>query len=222
MRNYVLAAFLASACFVAPAAAQETNPVFTGPRIAVLGGYDAIKPGSSADSELDGDDQTVDGFLYGGEIGYDFSAGGAVIGIEGEISDSTGRVNVASTDPDFFGFGRVSTARDLYVGARAGFLASPRTLIYAKGGYTNAKLNVVAVDGATRQDANFKLDGYRVGAGVEHAMGSFFLPNAFVKLEYRYSNYGDARARLPGFGTTESFDIDTDRHQVVAGVGIRF
>lgn len=222
MRKITLAVSALSAFAAVPAFAQDApvNPIFTGPRVAVLGGYDAIRPGSSADSDIDGDDQTVDGFLYGGEIGYDFSAGPAVVGIEGEISDSTGKVSVNSTDPDFFGFGRVSTDRDLYVGARAGFLASPRALIYAKAGYTNAKLNVLASDGTTSAQANFKLDGYRLGAGVEYAMGSSFLPNAFVKLEYRYSNYGDAKF---DFGsTTDSFDIDTDRHQVVAGVGIRF
>lgn len=223
MRKFILAASLATSAAV-PAFAQDApvNPIFTGPRIAVLGGYDAIRPGSSEDSDLDGDDQTVDGFLYGGEIGYDIAVGRALVGVEGEISDSTGRVSVNSSDPDFFGFGRVSTDRDLYVGARAGVLVTPRALLYAKAGYTNARLNVVASDGTTSQRGNFKLDGYRLGAGVEYAMGSSFLPNAFVKLEYRYSNYGDARFDYNGGGTTDSFDIDTDRHQVVAGVGIRF
>lgn len=224
MRKLLMAASAIATLAAAPAMAQDTatNPVFTGPRVAVLGGYDAIRPGSSADSDIDGDDQTVDGFLYGGEIGYDISVGRALVGIEGEISDSTGKVSVDSSDPDFFGFGRVSTDRDLYVGARAGILASPRALLYVKGGYTNAKLNVVASDGTTNQRGNFKLDGYRVGAGVEYAMGRAFLPNAFVKLEYRYSNYGDARFDYTGGGTTDSFDIDTDRHQVVAGFGVRF
>jgi outer membrane immunogenic protein len=226
MKTFTLALLAAGTALTAtPALAQdapaETNPVFTGPRIAVLGGYDAIRPGSSADSDLDGDDQTVDGFLYGAEIGYDIAAGGALIGIEGEINDSTGKVEVNSTDPDFFGFGSVKTDRDLYVGLRAGILASPRTLIYAKGGYTNAKLDVIASDGTTDVEGDFKLDGYRVGAGIEHAIGNSFLSNGFVKLEYRYSNYGDAKFDFDG-GATDDFDIDTDRHQIVAGIGIRF
>ena len=97
MRKLTTALLIAgSALAAAPAWAQDAtvNPVFTGPRIAAIGGYDAVRPGSSEDSDLDGDDQTVDGFLYGGEIGYDFAAGGALIGIEGEISDSTGKVDV--------------------------------------------------------------------------------------------------------------------------------
>lgn len=222
MRKLIVIALVASTVNVAPAFAQTTNPVFTGPRVSALGGYDAIRPGSSEDSDLDGDDQTVDGFLYGGEIGYDIAAGGALIGIEGEISESTGKVEAAVSDPDFFGFGRVETDRDLYVGLRAGILATPRTLAYVKGGYTNARLNAVASDGVTTTDANFKLDGYRLGAGVEYAIGDSFLRNGFVKVEYRYSNYGDAEFEFADGAETDSFDIDTDRHQIVAGVGIRF
>lgn len=224
MRKLILAALAASSAFAAPAFAQDTaaNPVFTGPRVAALGGYDAIRPGSDVDSDLEGDDQTVDGFLYGGEIGYDFAAGGALIGVEAEISDSTGKVETNTADPDFFGFGRVETDRDLYLGLRAGVLASPRALVYVKGGYTNARLDVVASDGVTDTDANFKLDGYRLGAGVEYAVGNSFLQNGFVKLEYRYSNYGDSEFELANGDELDSFAIDTDRHQIVAGVGIRF
>lgn len=224
MRKLTLSLLVAGSAMATPAFAQDApvNPVFTGPRVAVLGGYDAIRPGSSEDSDIDGDNQTVDGFLYGGEIGYDFAAGRALIGIEGELTDSTGKVSVNSTDPTFFGFGRVKTDRDLYVGLRAGILATPRTLIYAKGGYTNAKLDVVASDGTSTESGDFKLDGYRVGAGVEQAIGNSLFQNAFVKLEYRYSNYGNAKFDFANGGTTDSFDVDTDRHQVVAGFGIRF
>jgi outer membrane immunogenic protein len=227
MRKLTLALFAAGSALASTAASAQdapTNPVFTGPRVAILGGYDAIRPGSSEDSDIDGDNQTVDGFLYGAELGYDFAAGGALIGIEGEISDSTGKVQANSTDPNFFGFGRVATDRDLYIGARAGILATPRTLVYVKGGYTNARLDVTASDGTVRSDANFKLDGYRVGAGVEQAFGggTGLLANGFFKLEYRYSNYNDAKFNYARGGSSGSFDIDTDRHQVVAGVGIRF
>lgn len=219
MRYAIAAALVASTAFAAPAFAQDqVNPVFTGPRIAVLGGYDGIRPGSSEDSDIEGDDQTVDGFLYGGEIGYDFAFGGALVGVEAELTDSTGKVEARSTDPDFFGFGRVSTGRDIYVGARAGILATPSTLAYVKGGYTNARLNVLASDGENELDTNFELDGWRLGAGVEQAIGR----NAFAKVEYRYSNYESANFEYPDGATTSNFDIDTDRHQVVAGVGIRF
>lgn len=221
MRKLALA-LLGATAFATPALAQTTGPeaeaTFTGPRVGLIAGYDTIRAGSENDSDLDGDDESVDGFLYGVEIGYDVAVGGAVLGVEAEINDSTGKVETSTSDPNFFGFGRVSKDRDIYVGARAGILATPSTLAYIKGGYTNARLDVEASDGVTRTDANFKLDGWRLGAGVEQAIGR----NAFAKLEYRYSNYGSAEFEYPNGATTSSFDIDTDRHQVVAGVGFRF
>lgn len=218
MRTLIISLAVAGTALATPAFAQDANPAFTGFRIGALGGYDGIRPGSSEDSDLDGDDETVNGFLYGVDAGYDFALGGALVGAEVEYTDSTGKVETSRTDPNFFGFGRVSTGRDLYVGARAGILATPSTLVYAKGGYTNARLNVLASDGTTDQRENFEVDGYRIGAGVEQAIGT----RAYAKLEYRYSNYSNADFEFRDGSTTSNFDIDTDRHQVVAGVGIRF
>ncbi|MFZ5748967.1 MAG: outer membrane protein [Pseudomonadota bacterium] len=212
------AAFAATTALVAPAHAQDSGDRFTGPRVGVIAGYDTVRPGSTEDSDVDGDNQNVDGFLYGFDVGYDFRTGPAVIGVEAELSDSTGKVNANTSDPNFFGYGEVGTGRDIYVGARAGFLASPSTLIYAKGGYTNSRLNVLAGDGTTETDDHFNLDGWRVGAGVERAIGT----NSYVKLEYRYSNYTDADFEWSDGATTNRFEVDTDRHQVVAGVGFRF
>lgn len=218
MRIAIAAALAASTLIAAPAFAQDTDPTFTGLRVGVIGGYDIIRPGSTEDSDIDGDDQNVDGFLYGVEAGYDIGVGGAVVGVEAELSDSTGKVEAQSTDPNFFGFGEVGTGRDIYVGLRAGVLASPSTLIYAKGGYTNARLNVLATDGTTELRENFELDGWRIGAGVEKAIGT----NAYAKLEYRYSNYSNANFEYDNGTITEDFEIDTDRHQVAVGVGFRF
>jgi outer membrane immunogenic protein len=218
MRKYLLAALVAGTV-AAPALAQEdVRAPFTGPRVGVIVGYDNSQPGSSEDSDIDGDDQSVEGLLYGFDIGYDVNVGSAVIGAEAELTDSTGKVDVESTDPDAFGFGRVAADRDIYVGLRAGFLATPETLIYAKGGYTNAKYNILASDGETELDSDFKLDGYRVGAGVERTFGN----NTYGKIEYRYSNYSEASFEFPDGDSTDEIGIDTDRHQVAVGLGIRF
>ncbi|WP_448659432.1 outer membrane protein [Sphingomonas sp. CJ99] len=218
MRTLTLLA-LGAATIATPAMAQEVQPNWTGGRIAVLGGYDNIRSGSTVDSDIEGDDQSIDGFQYSAELGFDYQIGGAVIGAEAEIGDSTAGVDFNNDDPNYFGYGTVRTGRDLYLGARAGVLATPSTLVYAKAGYTNARLDVTASDGTTELGTNFKLDGYRLGAGVEQAIGS----NTFAKVEYRYSNYGDARLEFnEDGGTIGNFDVDTDRHQVVAGVGIRF
>src|SRR3546814_4492341 len=82
---------------------------------------------------------------YGVGIGYDIAVGGAVLGVEAELTDSTAKSDRHSYVDDF-GFGRVDAGRDIYVGARAGILATPSMLVYVKGGYTNEKLNVLAGD----------------------------------------------------------------------------
>jgi len=89
-------------------------------------------------------------------------------------------------------------------GGRIGALVGPATLVYAKAGYTNARYNLTYTEptGVSNFKLHDNLDGVRVGAGVEQAVGR----NAYVKAEYRYSNYEQ------GF----------DRHQVVAGFGFRF
>ena len=221
MKNLLAIAAAGSAIAVAtPALAQESpEATFTGPRVEAIIGYDKTKAGSSIDEVYD-ENNSIDGLLYGVGVGYDFDLGGVVIGAEGEISDSTAKSRFADNgEIEDFGYGRVKANRDLYVGARVGAKVGPSTLLYAKGGYTNAKFKALAFDGTNEYGENFKLDGWRVGAGVEQAIGS----HAFAKLEYRYSNYEKAKFEFGEDGpSTRRFDVDTDRHQVVAAVGMRF
>ncbi|MDO7835398.1 porin family protein [Sphingobium sp. HBC34] len=217
MRKLMVATLLAGVPFATPAFAQDVNPTFTGPRVEAILGYDRTGAGSDVDNDNGRDDQKIDGLLYGVGAGYDINVGSAVLGVEGEYTDSTAK----SSRRDFsdqFGFGRVKQGRDLYIGARAGILANPATLVYVKGGYTNTKLDVLAGDTNQETDTDFKLDGWRIGAGVERAINT----NTFAKVEYRYSKYDSAHIDFMDGATSREFDIDTDRHQVVASVGWRF
>ncbi|MGX7895665.1 outer membrane protein [Tsuneonella sp. HG222] len=202
----------------APAMAQDTG--FSGPWVAAVAGYDINKAGSSQDDGINTPrDQNAEGVVYGGAVGYDFDLGTMVVGAEAELTDST--ADSTYGDPyTTFGLGSVDAGRDLYVGARAGFKVAPSTLLYAKGGYSNARFNYQGTDGSTIYATNIDTDGFRLGAGVEQKMGS----NAFAKLEYRYSNYSEGEVDFEANNVVDSdrFDIDTDRHQVVASVGIRF
>ena len=215
MRAFLLAA-VAAAAIATPALAQD-GP-FTGPRVGVIVGYDALQPGSTEDSDIRGDNQTADGVVYGGDVGYDIAFRGLVLGAEGEVTGSTSKVNNNPRDPNNFGYGRVKAGRDLYLGARVGTLLSPTTMLYAKAGYTNGRLDLTRNDSRITTGRHFNLDGYRVGAGLEHEIGR----KAYVKAEYRYSNYGDARLEYANGANTDNFSVDTDRHQVVLGAGIRF
>ena len=146
-----IALILASASATAlavPAAAQD-NSAFTGPRIEGIAGYDISKAGSDVDNEFnDEDDQSIDGLLYGVGVGYDVAVGGVVLGAEAELSKSTADTGIVDGDLEDLGFGaQLDTGRDIYVGARAGILAGENMLVYVKGGYTNARYNLLADDG---------------------------------------------------------------------------
>lgn len=204
----------------APAMAQDDNSGFSGPWIAGVAGYDINKHGSSQNDTVNNpQNKSANGWVYGAQVGFDADLGGLVVGAEGEITDS-------SADSDYnnnyvnYGLGSVDAGRDLYVGARVGFKAAPSTMIYAKGGYTNARFNFVGTNGTTSTNRHLDTDGWRLGAGIEQKFGK----NFFGKVEYRYSNYkkGEVDFEDPTVPDSSQFNIDTDRHQVVAGVGVRF
>nr|WP_230293832.1 outer membrane beta-barrel protein [Croceicoccus sp. Ery5] len=214
------AAGTAAAIVAMPAAAQSGDYDFSGPRVEAIIGYDISRAGSDSDNDLnDMDDESIDGLLYGVGLGYDVDMGGVVLGLEGEYTDSTAKTEYSDGgDFEGFGLGRVDTGRDLYIGARVGAKVAPDVLAYVKGGYTNARYNVLARDGETELKDNIDTDGYRLGAGVEYAMSE----NTFAKFEYRYSNYGEAEFDYGNDIESDRFDIDTDRHQIVGSVGMRF
>jgi outer membrane immunogenic protein len=205
-----------------PAFAQDVpSHTFSGPRVEAIAGYDSSRSGSTVDNDTTRNTkQSINGLVYGAAIGYDAPVGNnLVIGADAEISSSTAKWDNNNGVANTFNLGRVKAGRDIYVGGRIGYAVSPQTLVYLKGGYTNARFNLEGTDGTTNLSQRLDTDGYRVGAGVEYAIS----PKSFVKLEYRYSNYKKAEYDYNGTTPDSSrFNIDTDRHQVVAGVGVRF
>ena len=177
MMKFVASALLL-ASVSAPAFAQDAVP-FSGPYVAGVVGLDHVK--------FD-DGVKDDGLLYGGIVGYDINVNGAVFGVEAEYSDS-----------DVKQFGIVSD-RDLYAGIRIGGEIAPNVLAYAKGGYTNARF-----EAAADSDLSEKLDGYRLGAGLETTFQGFI-----ARAEYRYSRYEDFAG------------VNPERHQAALILGYRF
>ena len=199
MRTKILAAALiASSALAMPAFAQEAAP-FTGPRAEAIVGWDRVEDGS-----LNGGKR--DGVVYGGQVGYDFQAGSAVLGVEGEVTGATTKntSNNVLVVPDTL---RTKAGRDLYVGARVGFTVGERTLVYAKGGYTNAQFKNEYRSATTNISDRENVDGWRLGAGAEVKLSG----NVYAKAEYRYSRYDDNNS-----------GVDAKRHQVIGGVGVRF
>jgi outer membrane immunogenic protein len=186
-----------------PALAQD-SAVFGGPYAGAIAGYDHVILSDGTDSA------SKDGLAYGAVIGYDAALGRGVIGVEGEISGSTAKERAR----DVFATGdtvNLHAARDLYAGIRGGFLVTPDTLVYVKGGYVNGRANVSYTLGGTTTTDGSSVDGWRVGAGIEQAFGLFK-----ARLEYRYSDYGQFSYASTNLG------IDAKRHQVVAGLFANF
>ena len=131
--NRILSIALAATAFVAtPAMAQDAAPgsTFTGPRVGVNVGF--------ADDNIFG----TEAFTYGADVGYDFAAGGAILGVTAEIEDSK------------------DLTRALALTARAGARVGSNGLLYVAGGYSNLRAYGVSVD------------GFRLAAGGELAVGS--------------------------------------------------
>ncbi len=198
MRFFLLTAVAVT--IATPACAQDRED-FSGFHLELLGGYDHIA----------GDGEDAGGFTYGIAGGYDLPLGRFRIGAELEATESTTR-HRTSIAPigDVVDGGRLRSdmGRDLYLGLRAGYVVSPSAMIYAKAGYSNARVTAHYTSGTTTTKEAANLDGFRAGAGVEVAIA----PRIFVKGEYRYSHYSDQ----------DGIEADMDRHQLMAGVGIRF
>lgn len=223
--KYTIASLAAAASLVAlaaPAMAQTASEVpFTGARVGAEVGYDHIRSGSTEDVDNTRDlKQSIDGVTYGGVVGYDFAAGDNLrIGAEASYSGSTAGSDFNNDQPTVFNLGNVKADRDIYVGGRVGFVTSPSTMLYVKGGYTNQRFSVTGSNGTVDLSQKLDTDGWRVGAGAEFAVGR----NAYIGAEYRYSNYNEGEVDFNGDTPDSSrFNLDTDRHQVVATAGVRF
>lgn len=155
-----------------------------------------------------------DGFVGGGQIGYNAQFGQFVVGLETDLQGidfrerpTLGGIGAVGADAratlDYFG-----TVR-----ARFGFAALERTMVYATGGYAygRAKVSIPAAGGS---DSNIH-HGWTIGAGVEHA----FTDNLTARVEYLYTDLEKKTFRFPDGTTTRAgADFSTLR----AGVNFKF
>ncbi|MCW1382906.1 outer membrane beta-barrel protein [Novosphingobium sp. KCTC 2891] len=229
--NKIIAALAAATALTAavPAFAQDAagdeivSPAknFSGLSVNTVIGWDHLRSGSTKDIDTNADvKQSLNGVVFGGGIGFDVPLGDRLtIGAEGEATTSSARWDNNNGVPNTFNLGRVKAERDLYAGARLGYAMSPKTLLYVKGGYTNARFALEGSGGGLTSSQRLDTDGWRAGAGIEQKLGN----HGFGRLEYRYSNYNKGEFDFNGSTPDSSrFKLDTDRHQVVAAVGVRF
>ena len=200
MKRIVFSA-MAVAAVTAPAAAQEATK-FDGPFVGVQLGWQQDRRSATSSTVPPSTTRvTGDGLVYGGQVGYDANIGGAVLGLEGSITGRSG--NNGSATLDF------ETGRTINVTARAGLLVSPESLLYARGGFSNARFSFTNPAGNSENR-----NGYTLGAGYERSLAD----NISARIEYAYSDYGSDT--LPGIGGP--VEVNYRRHGITAGFNLRF
>lgn len=199
MNKYAILSLAAAAALLPTGAIAQA---FEGPQVGVQLGWNhdsAASPAASTgsvavdqnrDAVVGGifvgyDHQVTESFVIGAEAGFQIGADDAITGAGGRYS----------LDPRY--------AFD--VSARAGYVVGDRTLVYARGGYSNLRARIGSVAGTAAVVDTRSLDGWFVGGGVERKVTD----NLSARVEYRYHDLGEG---------PDNFD----RHQVMAGVAYRF
>lgn len=201
MKKKITLVALAFAGMATPAMAQDAAAP-GGFYIGAIGGYEGLNV-ESGDGSVSAD---ADSAVYGVNAGYDLSLGSAFVGVEGEISTSTGSTEF----PGSFTGARegLEANGQYYVGARAGVALTPGIAAYGKVGYTALDTKAFTSSGSL-SDLEENTDGLRFGGGLQVQ-----LPGPLEgRLEYRRSKYNNVADADFGDATTD---------QVVAGIGLRF
>ncbi len=145
-----------------------------------------------------------EGYVAGGQVGYNVQHGMIVAGVEADISVTDFSASQVYRSPRAFGAAPAGTASDVssrtnYLGSVRGRvgLASDNLLIYGTGGYAygSVKNRAVFRNGVNPNQIDFAAaddyspDGWVAGAGVEYAVPVSFNP---------LSRFGSSRATIRG------------------------
>jgi outer membrane immunogenic protein len=165
--------------------------------------------------------QSFNGFIGGGQAGYNWQSGIVVFGVEGEIAAT----NAKGTAPCLVVLSCESKQSWMATAAARLGLADGRDLYYVKGGAAwshntySANLNVLLSANTEVSDNRW---GWLVGAGMEHA----FTPALSAKLEYNFVDYGSENYNFALNVLGAPVDIGTKireyQHVVKVGVNYRF
>ena len=241
----LLGAAAAIAMFAGAAQAADfsapDSPSWTGGYIGLVGGYGWGDSDFSADVVDSADNTTllgtledsidVEGFLVGGQLGYDFDLGnGFVLGAAADMSwsDMDGDLCVEGGGCDGSPDGSYASAEVNWlatVRARAGFTTGS-LLIYGTGGLAiaDSETTVTFVDGAgdpSRSDSKTHF-GWVIGAGAEFKMTE----NMSLGAEYLHVDLGREDYTLRGSGLAGDTDILSEADLTIdiirASLNLRF
>jgi len=201
MRKYLLLAALTAGFAATPALASGSAP--GGFYVGAEGGYQGLHV-KSADGSVTA---KADSAVYGVDAGYDLSLGSAFVGVEGELSTSSGGSTRFPNSPAA-AYDGLKANGQYYVGARAGVALTPGIAAYGKAGYTSLHTKAFTSSGSLGE-LKENTSGFRFGGGLQVK-----LPGPLEgRVEYRHSRYKDVNSGTYGDATT---------NQVVAGLGVRF
>ncbi|MBB3955581.1 outer membrane protein [Novosphingobium sediminicola] len=191
---YTAVAAVALAAVAAPAAANAQS--FTGPFVGVQGGWeenDVRNPGTALGVTPLA--QTSDTGTLGVFMGYDHEVyPRIVVGAQAEV-------NFPISSRFGNGLAAISPKRSVDLSLRAGYLVTPKTLAYVRGGYSNTLVGANIGNLHSSDDR----DGWLLGGGVERKLTD----KVSARLEYRYTDFSEGNGKF-------------DRHQIMAGVAYRF
>jgi outer membrane immunogenic protein len=146
----------------------------------------------------------VDGWLGGGQVGYDWQFGTFVLGVVGDVSVTNAGgawvfdpPRTLTTDYDVLGTARV----------RAGF-AFDRFMAYATGGLALASID--SARSAPAANASDMMAGFAIGAGIEWACSDMWS----VQVEFLHREFGTQHL--------DNYRLDHDLNTFTIGVNLRF
>ncbi|QXQ07034.1 outer membrane beta-barrel protein [Sphingosinicellaceae bacterium] len=210
MKKQILIAV--AALVAAPAFAAPAEP-FDGPFVGIQGGWQQDTQHLRID-DVDSTDrfrERKDGFAYGGQIGYDYRIQPRVVlGFEASVTGRTGHDDFSDSAGNDY---RLKQGRTVGASARVGYLVTPTGLLYARGGYTNARFDLNDTLG---DRASSNRDGYVAGVGYEQALTK----TVSARVEYDYSNFG--HDRLYDVGSDTDATARYRRNAVTAGLNLHF
>jgi outer membrane immunogenic protein len=146
--------------------------------------------------------QTVNGFLGGGQLGYNWQFGAFVLGVEGDVEWE----NLQGNSPCLLILNcNVNHTWQADLTGRAGVVAFDRALVYLKGGavwqhsnYTDSNSITITVPGAAASaSASLGASETRLGALLGTGIEYGFLPNWSAKIEYNFEEFGSHTLNFP-------------------------
>ncbi|UZE50041.1 outer membrane protein [Rhodopseudomonas sp. P2A-2r] len=176
-------------------------------------------------------DLVPQGFLGGGQVGYNWQSGAWVAGVEADFQGSTQKDDKACLT-------LCTTALSIALDQKLSWLGRARgrlgytvgsTLFYATGGfaYGEVKTDVVA-QATTGGTAAFTFKnsrgGWTAGGGIERPMQFFgwAAPNWTSKTEYLYVDLGRSTGSFTALGATHTFSTSVTEHIFRTGLNYHF